>query len=42
MKGELLGQMDYNQEMNQAIGSKPAVKKATAITDAKKKWMRRI
>ena len=42
MKGELLGQMDYNQEMSQNIGTKPVVKKATATTDAKKKWMRRI
>lgn len=43
MKGEILGQMNYNQEMNQAIGSsKPTVKKSAATNDAKKKWMRRI
>lgn len=43
MKGEILGQLDYNQEMNQNIGSsKPAVKKPAATNDAKKKWMRRI
>jgi hypothetical protein len=44
MKGEILGQADYNQEMSQAIGggAKPAAKKATATTEAKKKWMRRI